>query len=327
MRAHLNKTQHGESSMPMTEEKLEMLELHYLNTIYEITLKCLPEILERFYLRIKLYSFWKRQFTKGEEIKRLSDLGVGTERVFHSLFARKTNWLPSSIPVGSNLFYYDSDAFINIDIKSDYVENSWDYLGVAEVGERQTSYAIQNTWGAKEKFMPQLPIHYEIDNKEKPCLTYILQIIHVDIDQILQKKYDPNAIALILLAIPNGLLYERYGEKIIEEPKSYHQKEGKRHSPANFRYAYYKDPWFAVLRKKGLEEYRCRVIFNKKYFGEKFETTYKYLKRLLVVMSPENVTLLPNEIVKKVTTVFEKMNDEVVLTDYKGNFQTYMCAP
>ena len=303
--------------MPITDENLEMLELKYLDTIHKITLECLPEILERFYLRIELYDFWKKQFVKGEEIKRLSDLGVGTERVFHTLFARKTNWLPSSIPVGSNLFFYNNEAFINIDIKSDYVENSWDYLGVAEVGERQTSYAIQNTWGAEEKFAPQLPLYYEIGNTEKPCLTYILQIIHVDIDQILEKSYDPNAITLILLAVPNGLLYEKYGETIIEEPKSYHQKKGKRHSPANFRYAYYKNPWFTVLKEKGLEEYRCRVIFNKKYFGEKFETTYKYREIRQVVMCPENVTLLPNEILKKVTTVFEKTNSKVVLTDYK----------
>lgn len=305
--------------MPITDENLEMLELQYLNTIYEITLKCLPEILERFYLRIKLYDFWKKQFTKGEEIKRLSDLGVGSERVFHNLFAQKTNWLPCSIPVGSNLFYHNSDVFINIDIKSDYVENSWDYLGVAEVGERQTSYAIQNTWGAEEKFAPQLPPYYKIDDTEKPCLTYILQIIHVDIDQILQKNYDPNAVALILLAVPNGLLYKRYGEKIIEEPKSYHHKKGKRHSPANFRYAYYKDPRFVVLKKKGLEEYRCRVFFNKKYFGETFETAYKYNQRLPVVMLPENVTLLSNEIIKKVTIAFEKMNGKVCLTEYEGN--------
>jgi len=146
--------------MFITDEKLELLELQYLNTIHEITLKSLEEILERFYLRIKLYRFWKKQFTKSEEIKRLSDLGVGTERIFHTLFAQKTNWLPSSIPVGSDLFYYDDKAFINIDIKSDYVENSWDYLGVAEVGERQTSYPIQNTWGAMEKFLPQLPPYY-----------------------------------------------------------------------------------------------------------------------------------------------------------------------
>jgi len=303
--------------MPLNNEKLEMLELQSLNKIYQITLKHLNEILERFYSRIKLYRFWKKQFIKSEEIKRLSDLGVGAERVFHNIFARTTNWLPSSIPVGSNLFYESDKAFINIDIKSVYVENSWDYLGVAAVGERQTSYAMQETWEAEEKFMPQLPHYYEINDMKKPCLTYILQIIHVDIDRMLEKNYDRNAIALILLAVPNGSLYKEYGENIIEEPKSYHQKKGKRYRPANFRYAYYKNPFFAVLKKKDMEEHRVRVLFNRGYFGEKFLTAWKYRKERIVKMLPEEVTQLSSNIVKKLTTVFEKRNEKITCTDYK----------
>jgi hypothetical protein len=138
--------------MSLTWEEIENLESHYLDKIHNITLENLKEILERFYLRIKLYEFWKKQFEEGEEIKRLSDLGIGAERVFHTIFAKTTDWLPSSIPVGSNLFYECNEVFINVDIESVYVENGWDYLGVAEVGERQTSYPMQNTWGASEKF-------------------------------------------------------------------------------------------------------------------------------------------------------------------------------
>jgi len=303
--------------MPLTDEGLETLELLFLNTIHDITLKYLQEILERFYLRIKLYSFWKKQFTSSEEIKRLSDLGVGAERVFHTIFAKSTNWSPSSIPVGSNLFYESDKAFVNVDIKSIYVENSWDYLGVSEVGERQTSYPMQNTWGAKEKFMPQLPVYYEINDKQKPCLTYIIQIIHVDIDRILEKKYDPNAIAFILLAVPNGLLYEKYGEKIIEEPKSYHQKEGRRYRPANFRYAYYSYPWFAELKTKGIEQYRVRVAFNGNYLGKRFATKYKFNEELIVEMLPEKVTKMPYDIAKKTTTIFRKTDDKTILTNYE----------
>ena len=302
--------------MPLANEKLERLELDYLNTIYAMILSHLQDILQRFYLRIKLYDFWKRQFRESEELKRLSDLGVGAERVFHTIFARRTDWLPSSIPVGSNLFYETEGAFINIDIKSVYVENSWDYFGAAEVGERQTSYSMQHTWGALEKFVPQLPPYYELDGMEKPCLTYIMQIIHVDIDQILEKKYDPNLIALILLCVPNGLLYREYEEKIIEEPKSYHTKKGKRYRPANFRYAYHNHPNFAALKSGDIEEYRVRTIFNKKYFGKKFETVYKYRQRLVVTMLPEEITQLPCSIVAKITKSFEKINNEVVLREY-----------
>ena len=303
--------------MPSTNEELERLELRYLNTISRITLIHLQEILERFYLRIKLYDFWKKQFRESEEIKRLSDLGVGAERVFHSVFARGTDWLPSSIPVGSNLFYETDEAFINIDVKSVYVENSWDYLGVAEVGERQTSYAMQNTWGAIGKFMPQLPPFYEINDMKKPCLTYIMQIIHADIDRILERNYDPNVITLIQLCVPNGLLYREYNEKIIEEPKSYHRKKGKRYRPANFRYAYYKHPNFAALKSKGIEEYRVRAIFNKKYFGKKFETVYKYRERLMVTMLPEEITKLPCSTVGKITKSFEKIDNKIILRDYR----------
>jgi hypothetical protein len=302
--------------MTIPREKIESLELRYLNIIYNITSQNLKEILDRFYLRIKLYSSWKKQFAESEEVKRLSDLGIGAERVFHTIFAKTTNWLPSSIPVGSNLFYECDDAFINIDIKSVYVENSWDYLGVAEVGERQTSYPMQNTWGATEKFIPQLPCYYEINDNKKICLSYILQIIHIDIDKILEGKHDPNAIALILLAVPNGLLYKKYGEKIIEEPKSYHYKKGKRYRPANFRYAYHNCPWFVELKEKGNEAFRVRIIFNKKYFNKKFETKYKYNKKLKLRMLPENVTKLPLDMVKRNTIVFEKVDAELKLTNY-----------
>jgi hypothetical protein len=302
--------------MPLPHEGLESLELQYLNEIYDIMLRNLNEILERFHLRIKLYNFWKKQFAGSEEIKRLSDLGIGAERVFHTMFAKTTDWLPSSIPVGSNLFYECNNAFINIDIKSVYVENSWDYLGVAEVGERQTSYPMQNTWGAKERFTPQLPFYYEINNVKKPCLSYILQIIHIDIDKILENKYDPNAIAFIFLAVPNGLLYEKYGEMIIEEPKVYHQKNGRRHRPANFRYAYYKCPWFTELKERGIEKYRIRIVFNANYFDKEFETKYKFNEKLTLKMRPENITRLPLSIAKENTTVFKKVNEKIILTNY-----------
>lgn len=304
--------------MSLTYEEIENRELLYLDTIYNIALNSLKEILERFYLRIKLYGFWKKQFEESEEIKRLSDLGIGAERVFHTIFAKTTNWLPSSIPVGSNLFYECNDVFINVDIKSVYVENSWDYLGVAEVGERQTSYPMQTSWGASEKFTPQLPFYYEISDNKKPCLSYILQIIHIDIDKILENRYDPNAIAFILLAIPNGLLYEKYGEEIIEEPKSYHCKKGKRYRPANFRYAYHKYPWFAELKERCIESYRVRMIFNKNYFDKEFETMYKFNERLKLKMRPENITQLPVDIVKKITTTFIKVDEKLELTKYVG---------
>jgi hypothetical protein len=299
--------------MSLTNEKLEMMELLYLDKICDIMLQYLPEILDRFYLRIKLHSFWEKQFAGGEKIKRLSDLGVGAERVFHTIFAKSTNWAPSSIPVGSNLFYESDEAFLNIDIKSVYVENSWDYLGVAEVGERQTSYPMQNTWGAKEKFLPQLPVYYEINNTKKPSLTYIMQMIHLDIDRILEGKYDPNVIAFVLLAIPNGSLYEKYREKIIEEPKSYHQKDGKRHRPKNFRYAYHNYPWFAELKEKDIEKFRVRVAFNENYLGKKFLTKYKFNEKLVVEMLPEKITQMSSDIVKKTTVIFEKTEDKTIV--------------
>lgn len=177
---------------------------------------------------------------------------------------------------------------------------------------------MQKTWGSEEKFIPQLPNYYEIDDTRKPCLTYIMQIIHVDIDRILEKNYDRNAIALILLAVPNGLLYKEYGENIMEEPKSYHKRKGKRYRPANFRYAYYRYPSFGVLKKKGTQEYRVRVVFNKRYSGEKFLTTWKYNKRRTVVMLPKEVTQLSEDVVQKLTTVFKKKDSKIIVTKLQG---------
>jgi len=255
-------------------------------------------------MRIDLHSFWDKQFAGSEEIKRLSDLSVGAERVFHTIFAKNTDWEPCSIPVGSNLFYESEQVFLNVDIKSVYVENSWDYLGVAEVGDRQTSYPMQNTWGAPAKFFPQLPVYYEVDNTRKLSLTYILQIIHLEVDRILDGKYNPNPIAFVLLTVPNGLLYDKYGEKIIEEPKTYHSKRGTRHRPANFRYAYHNYPWFAELKEKGIEQFRVRIAFNKKYLGKEFSTKYKFNKERVVKMLPEEITLMSTDAIKKIISFF-----------------------
>ena len=92
------------------------------------------------------------------------------------------------------------NAFIHIEVKTALIDNPADYKGKINIAINQTSY------GAKGLFSPNLPPYYTPkQNSKKPCLTYIIQIIH--------EHAKPNIKALKLVCIPNGQLYSHY-EKI-----------------------------------------------------------------------------------------------------------------
>jgi len=251
---------------------VEELEYRYLKTLDEAIKSNLNYIIERFKSRFQIYEYWIRYFKSETSKKRLTDLGVGAERVFwkfiSSMFA---DWQPIPIYIGSNLFLETQDAFINIDIKTVYVDNLRDYAGLVEVGEAQTSYPMKKTYGASQQFQPKISMYYEVKGIIKYSLAFFIQIIYEKPEIIVEKKLDEGPIALILISMPNGLLYEVYGDDIVGYPKSYRSKETKdgrrlRERPANYRYFYSKSPCYKLLHDYPCN-YRLRIYFNSKYNG------------------------------------------------------------
>jgi len=98
-------------------------------------------------------------------------------------------------------------------------------------------------------FSPNLPQYYHTSPKtEKPCLTYIIQIVH--------EHAKPNIKALKLVCIPNGLLYSHYGKSIVKSGKGGYAK-GK-----DFRYNYSAEPYFKFLTERYKEKiFRIELIY------------------------------------------------------------------
>jgi hypothetical protein len=265
----------------MEEEytSIELKELKNLNLIKQVVEGELNFILERFRSRFATYRTWAPLMVT--ELKRLTDLGTGAERVFNFVICRHMGdkWSPVSIPFGSNLFFESEDAFINIDVKTVYADNTRDYGGLVEVGEAQTTYLMKNKWGCLKRFDPKLKPFYEVGDVRKPCLTYIIQEIHVKPEDVIEKRLDANPVALNIISVPNGLLYDVYGERIVGYPKSYHYKKKRRFSPANFRYYYHKEPRFKLLKEECA--YKIRMFFNK---------NYDHLSYRGIVLTPTEIT-------------------------------------
>ena len=242
---------------------IELKELDNLNLITQVVKSKLNFILERFRSRFDTYHVWAPLMVT--EVKRLTDLGTGAERVFNFIICRHIGdkWSPVSIPFGSNLFFESEDVFINVDVKTVYADNTRDYGGLVEVGEAQTTYPMEDKWWSSERFDPKLKPFYEVGGKRKYCLTYIIQLISAKPEDVLERGLDLNPVALNVISVPNGLLYNVYGEEIVGHPKSYHTKKGKRLRPANFRYYFHREPRFKLLKQECA--YRIRLLFNKNY--------------------------------------------------------------
>jgi hypothetical protein len=105
-------------------------------------------------------------------------------------------------------------AFIHIDIKTAKSNNPSDYKGKVALGKNQTSYDADKTQtGIPTQINPNLPQYYNKGKeKEKPCLTYTIQLIH--------KPQTFDIVAILLISVPNGQLYSVYKNDIVGAGKS-----------------------------------------------------------------------------------------------------------
>lgn len=192
--------------------------------------------------RIKIVNDWYDKFTNtARPGYKSSDLDKGAERIFHNFFAPILKF-PNSSPIGSDLMFEHPDAFIHIEVKTALIDNPSDYKGKINIASNQTSYAIS------KKFIPNLPTYYKLEeNKIKPCLTYAIQVIH--------EHAKPNIKALLLICIPNGQLYNLYQDRIFRSGKSGTVKQ------KDFRYNYWKEPYFRLLSTNIKKIFRVELIY------------------------------------------------------------------
>jgi len=230
----------------LTDLELEKIERRYFDLILLHLKQDLNTIINGMNSRIKILKDWNNNFMKTERKGyKASDLDTGAERIFHHFFASILRF-PNSSPIGSDLMFELPDAFIHIEIKTALIDNPSDYKGKINIGVNQTSYGVNNM------FKPNLPRYYKISQKtEKPCLTYIIQIVH--------EHAKPNIKALKLACIPNGQLYPHYGKSIFKSGKGGYAKA------KDFRYNYSAEPYFKLLSEKYKEKiFRIELIYLSK---------------------------------------------------------------
>lgn len=187
--------------------KIEEAEHRYFISIKTQLLSSLNDVLNHLKSRILIKNDWQNIFLKtSRQGYKQSDLDKGAERIFHH-WAASFFKFPNSTPIGSDLVFDSDEGFrIHIDIKTALINNPADYKGKINVGKNQTSYK-------SKKFIGDLPPKYSDD---KITLTYVLQIIH--------EHLSPKIYAIVLACIPNGMLYNIYGDKIIKAGKGGYKK-------------------------------------------------------------------------------------------------------
>ncbi|OIN97334.1 hypothetical protein AUJ66_03645 [Candidatus Desantisbacteria bacterium CG1_02_38_46] len=207
--------------------ELEELEWEYFKMLKLYLKQDFTHILEGLDSRLKIKENWYENFIQtARKGYKASDLDTGAERIFHHFFAPIFKF-PNSAPVGADLMYELPEAILHVDIKTALIDNPADYKGKINVATNQTSY------GKKANIRTNLPEYYL---KNKPCLTYAIQIIH--------EHAKPGIKALILISIPNGQLFSIYGKSVIKSGKGGYEKG------RDFRYHYAEEPYFKLLKEK-----------------------------------------------------------------------------
>jgi hypothetical protein len=214
-------------------KEVEFWENHYLNQI-EFTLKQdLQKMLDGLKSKDKIKEDWIEVFKASAD--KNSDFARGAERIYYWLFNQFG--IPNSSPIGADMFFETYNAFVHIDVKTAKIDNTSDYKGKIPIGANQTSYKTQ-----QYDFVVNLPTEYSYE--KKICLTYFINIIYEILEDSIEIK------AILLIAVPNGKLYQIYGDEIIGSGKTGYKGKG-------FRYLYSKRPNFELLEEKPS---RVRII-------------------------------------------------------------------
>jgi len=229
--------------------EIEELEFVHFERIRYYFLDNLQYILKGLHSRLEIKRDWYNQFISTKS-NVASDLEMGAERIFHYVFAQGMKH-PNSSPIGCDLMYETFDSFIHIDIKTISESNWGDYRGKISVKPNQTSYPLR-----KFELNPNLPPFYsktfekEGSRYYKPALTYFIYILH--------KHASAEIYSILLVCMPNGALYQTYGDNILHAGKTKN----------SVRYAFKEEPRFIHLsRKRNKEIFRIEFLYKSKKFS------------------------------------------------------------
>lgn len=246
--------------------EIERLEHKYLMKYYYFLKFALDEILYGFNTKNKIkgdwIEQWQRDLAEGEN-KGISDFAVGAERIVYALLNGKGIGQPNSSPVGSDLFFEVSDAFIHIDLKTVQTNNIGDYIGKIFVGNNQNSF--RTILNGKIYEEASLPFEYTITDTErtitKPCLTYFITILY--------EAENLDVLNINLLCLPNGILEPEYTSEILQAGKiRYPKGHIKRDTHAkSVRFNWEKCTEFKLLEDVKDKRYQC-VYFDKRKLEE-----------------------------------------------------------
>ena len=250
----------------VTPIEIETLELKYFEDIYKFLSKNLNWILERIRSKNEIKTDWLDVFKKTgrETYDKSSELDTGAERIFHNLFGRYDKFLVCSTPIGSDLMFETDDAFIHLEIKTATDSNDADFKGKIQISQNQTTYSV--THNARGKPYPFISSLKTIYSNQKICLTYVIQIIHNNSEDL------PKII--VLFSIPNGLLKPKYGD-CVNNGKG-QKKLNKLNSKKDIRFLYKKANKFEYLNDKPS---RIKIIYPPNS-EEDFLNKYLGLKKL-----------------------------------------------
>lgn len=252
----------------ISNKTIEELEKKYLNKYYHFLKFAEDEMLSGFKTKENIKNDWIGLYKSG-----ISDFATGAERIVYSLLNGKGIGQPNSSPVGSDLFFEVSDAFIHIDLKTTgatlnpvkkdvakgveaWNNNIGDFTKSQPVGINQCSYSseIQKADGTsfvpKRIYTPNLPSIYNSGKaNEKVCLSYFVTILF-DKDTL-------DTLVINIISMPNGQLEPHYKSKVL--------KAGKNIPKTRFNFSKTQD--FEIL-KDGSK--RIKVV----YFDKKMDSNY-----------------------------------------------------
>lgn len=228
----------------MNANEIETLEQRYLEEICFFVRNNIHWFLERLKSKNEIKQDWLNTFkaTCREAYGQSSELDTGAERVIHNLFGQYRSFAVNSSPIGSDLMFETPDAFIHLEVKTATDSNPADFKGKIQMAQNQTTYAVNQTKsGNPYPFIPSLPTIY---SNNKVCLTYVIQIIHNNSEDL------PKII--VLFSIPNGLLKSTYGNCV--NSGKHMQDLNRLHSRGDIRFLY-KD----ARRFENLKDKPCRI--------------------------------------------------------------------
>lgn len=234
-------------------EKIEFWENEYLKQIYYLLKIDKEKMLSGFDTKEDIRADWEK-FLGAET----SDFATGSERIFYWLFSQFG--VPNSSPIGSDMFFETYNAYVHIDIKTVTLANIGDFRRNIFVGDNQNSYIGNINVKGKEPrpYKGNLPTYYtKRDGSKKLCLTYFIVILYNETNLDIQ--------AIAITCMPNGELYEVYGDEVISAGKN----KGK------IRFNYSKVKEFKLLEDKPL---RTKVLLWNEHMAPEVETAMSELK-------------------------------------------------